>query len=93
MALAAIALCGVAMHFWSGVWRMLAAIPIITTVAPMVRVFIRIDHDPEVYNLWPLSILLWSILSALLLGAIRLAKGLAEGRATRRLQAQAQSEA
>jgi hypothetical protein len=86
VAVATVATCGYAMFRWAGAWRIAAGIPILTTVAPVALTLSTLDYDPALQNVWPLKLILWCIFSLLLLGALRLAKGIWEGKPMTRVE-------
>ena len=53
-----IALSAIAIANWKGIWRILAAIPIIGIVGAAIKIFIDGSANPTSHNLWPFEILI-----------------------------------
>jgi hypothetical protein len=64
---------------WRGWPRIAAFILLAILVLNFVRIAVQFNDDPETRNLWPLSVLLWSISMLLLTAVLRGTKLFVEG--------------
>lgn len=61
-----------ALRRWSGIWRWLALAPVAIVGIVAARIAVR----PNSHTLWPIELLLWTIVGALLLGLLTVGKTL-----------------
>jgi hypothetical protein len=77
-----LALEAFALARWSGGWRVLATIPGLPLCMVIAKLVVDLHRDPTSHNLWPIELLTWSVLGALLLGILGIAHRFAARRST-----------
>ncbi len=47
-----------AMRRWDGIWRWLAALPLVLMAADAIRIWVDVSHDPASHSHWYLELML-----------------------------------
>jgi len=55
---------------WRGLWRLVALLPLLIVSFLLVRIVVDTQADPTSHNLWPLEVVIWSILALVFLGVL-----------------------
>jgi hypothetical protein len=63
-----------AIRAWQGVWRWLAAAPLLLVGADLVRILVSTAIDPTSHNLWPLELLFIAALGLPVVGVLWLVR-------------------
>jgi hypothetical protein len=63
-----------AIWVWRGLWRWLAAAPLLVMAADLVLILVQTAFDPTSHNLWPLELAMIGAAGLALVGALWLAR-------------------
>jgi membrane protein implicated in regulation of membrane protease activity len=59
---------------WHGLWRILAALPVLVVLFVIVRILVDTRRDPTSHNLWPFEVIMWGAIALGVAGVLRLAR-------------------
>ena len=59
---------------WQGLWRLLAALPIVVLLFVIARIVVDTSRDPTSHNLWPFEILMCGAIGLGVVGVLRIAR-------------------
>jgi hypothetical protein len=74
LALAFIIASGWALVRWQGIWRWLAALPLLLVGIVVLRIIVDTSADPTSHNLWPFELLGVMVLAGVVLGGLQLVR-------------------
>ena len=74
LALAFIIASGWALVRWQGIWRWLAALPLLLVGIVVLRIIVDTSADPTSHNLWPFELLGTMVLAFIALGGLQLGR-------------------
>ena len=63
-----------AIRAWQGVWRWLAAVPLVLVGADLVLILVSTAVDPTSHNLWPLELLFVTVIGLPVVGLLWLVR-------------------
>ena len=65
---------GYALRTWVGVWRWIAAAPLLYVASAALKIMIEVRADPTAHNLWPFEMLATLAIASVLLGGCYLVR-------------------